>query len=327
VSANETPVKHIIKEYGSMFRFKTTTTALWAVLPILPMTAANIVVVPCSIQGKAEIAADDLIVTEAGTPKKIRAVRLENDLPITLGVLVDVSGSQGALIEEHRQLVQGFSTGLLRPRDSAFLVTIATQVKLLGQRDGEIDTFTGAASRIDKKQVAGEPLGDPCKHAWWKNACWGTAIWNSVYYSAKIRMKRASGVKALLLLTDGQDRGSEHTLTDAIEAAQEADTSVYAIRYPQDFRFIPDWLKHPPALGLKQLAEKTGGVMFDSEAGLQPLLDDLTSQLRSQYLVEYVSELDSAAKLQVTVEASHPGLTVRARRPFRLPSPKACQKN
>jgi hypothetical protein len=114
------------------------------------------------------------------------------------------------------------------------------------------------------------------------------------------------------------DRGSEHGLGDAIEAAQAADTAIYAIRYPQDFRFIPEWLKHPPTTGLNRLAEETGGATFDSQTRLDSLLTDLTSELRSQYLIEYVSTFGSAAKLQVTVRPSHPGFSVHARRPLRL---------
>jgi Ca-activated chloride channel homolog len=282
------------------------------------MHAESVVVIPCSIHGKTDMDAGDIVVTEAGVEKPVRAIRFEKDLPVTIGLLVDVSGSQGPLIEEHRQLVARLSAGLLHAGDDAFLITIATQVKLLAELNGQPQTFASAAALIDKTQMSGDPFGDPCKHAWWKNACWGTAIWNSVYYSARIRMKQATGRKAIVLITDGQDRGSEHGLDDAIEAAQETDTAVYAIRYPQDFRFIPEWLKHPPTLGLKRLAEETGGATYDSQTGLGSILADLTDKLRSQYLIEYVSGLGSTAKLQVTVRPSHPGLSVRARHPYRL---------
>ncbi|HEY4360556.1 MAG TPA: VWA domain-containing protein [Bryobacteraceae bacterium] len=267
----------------------------------------------------------DFRVSDNGAPRELQYLWAEQDLPLTVGLVVDVSGSQRRVIEEHRAAVEQFFRQVLGPKDQAFLVTAGMDVKLVTDLTGSIDDLEKGVRKIDIRQRAGKPFGDSCVGPKGDRPlaplCGGTALWNAVYASAKLKMKGISGRKALIVLSDGMDTGSKHKLGDAIEMAQSADTLVYTIRSVGVPMLVPiPLLRGKQQLG--KLADETGGRAFtDPKGNASEVYAEIEKELRSVYVLGFAPpEGEKAAgrhKLDVKVERK--GVTVRARREYVVP--------
>src|SRR4051794_14422714 len=194
----------------------------------------TLVPVACSVTNRdgtpvKGLTAGDFVLREEGAVQPIKYVWQDLDLPLTIGVIVDVSGSQMKWVEEHRNSVAQFITQVIGPHDRAFLVTVARDQRLLVDFTNSKDTLMRGVDRIDRRQRGGRLLGEPCvrhqdddehhgRHVV-MHGCGGTTLWNSIYYAARDKMKRETGRKALVVLSDGMDTGSNHGLSDAIEMA------------------------------------------------------------------------------------------------------------
>jgi VWFA-related protein len=125
-------------------------------------------------------------------------------------------------------------------------------------------------------------------------------------------MAKQHGRKALILLTDGDDNGSDATLQNAIEAAQRADTLIFSIL------FSDSGIGHGPGRSiLEHLSHETGGGFFEvsKKQPIDRIFDAIQDELRSQYSLGYVSDkpptIGEFRKIQLKVGT--PGLVVQAR--------------
>src|SRR5205814_10407971 len=140
-----------------------------------------------------------------------------SDLPLTVGLIVDVSGSQAGLVGKHRETVARFIQQVLRPQDHAMLVTVGPAVHLLTDFTNSVTEFNAGIDRIHWRNVGSPTLGEACQgiHARGvrgrraragrsrRSPCGGTVLWDSIYYASRLKMKGVTGRKALLVLTDG----------------------------------------------------------------------------------------------------------------------------
>jgi Ca-activated chloride channel family protein len=244
-----------------------------------------------------------------GVPSEIRHISQEGELPLGIGIIVDISASQRAFLREHRITVDAFLTRLLRPGDRAFIVTVNEDVVLESE-------FIGRPSGPSQILGArgGEPLGVPCSTLSGRHLCGGTALWNAVYADAHLKLSLLTGAKALLILSDGNDTGSIHHLDQALEEVQRAEAVVYAIRYP-------DPLSRSAGDGLTRLAAETGGAELAPPAGdYSAAFDRIQRDLRSQYVLALRPETGGDPTHRLRVEVSRPGLSVRSRLQYFLPS-------
>ena len=196
----------------------------------------GLVTVTCAVADKngtpaKHLLPSDFIVHDNGREQKVEHLWQEADLPLTIGLIVDVSGSQSTFIDEHRQTVSKFLSQVLGPKDHAFLETVATEVKLITDMTGSVDELRRGVDQIEGLQMYGTQFGESCMQAVPLMGCGGTALWMGVYAAARQKMRWASGRKALILLSDGFDTGSPHSLDEAIESLQDASTVVYAIKF------------------------------------------------------------------------------------------------
>lgn len=235
----------------------------------------------------------DFRLRDRGVPQAITYFWRENDLPLTVGLILDVSGSQMRNLAKHRATLRQFLTQVLRPGDRAFLVTVATHVRLL--RDFT-DQPTLLADDLDYRlRDRGRPLGPDCIPQGLmaggrpRRTCGGSIIWNAVHASA-LKLRDTPGRKALLLLTDGVDSGSDHRLDDAIQAAQEAETAVYAIgvkgeqstlSFGGPLRVSRTGLNKEH---LQYLSADTGGAAFLDKRSPEKIFAQIQDELRSLYL-------------------------------------------
>lgn len=182
---------------------------------------------------------DDFTLDEDGRPQTITNFIRESDLPLTLGLLVDTSMSQRAVLSSERDASYTFLDQMLRPdKDKAFILHFDREVELL--RDLTSDRAK-LKSALDELQIAsyeqasdsddgGENGGQQGRG----RHRGGTQLYDAIYLASNELMKKQQGRKALFILSDGVDRGSKESLEDAIEAAQRADTSVYSIYYASE---------------------------------------------------------------------------------------------
>jgi VWFA-related protein len=301
-----------------------------ALLAALGLSSAQIrvdvglVTVTCEVTDRTGAPArnlrlEDFELRDNGREQKIDSLWQEQDLPLTIGLLVDVSGSQSAFVNEHRRAVTQFLTQILGPKDRAFLVTVGPEAKLLADLSGSIDELRRATDLIDPLQVHGTIFGESCVQTIPVRGCGGTALWNAVYASARQKMRWAQGRKALIVVSDGFDTGSPHTLSDAIEAVQESASVVYAIKYvdPNISPASAGISKRKSAeRGLERLTDETGGYTFPNPGDkLAEVFAKIEQDLRNQYVLGFTPPVEARDgrfhKLEVKMRPR--GLTVRAR--------------
>jgi VWFA-related protein len=172
---------------------------------------------------------EDFTLAQDSHPQTISYFARENDLPLTLGLLVDTSMSQARVLDDERDASFTFLDHMLQQdKDRAFVIHFDREVELLQDVTGSHPKLQAALkelaiSRPDRdEQSGGQGRG-------YRGA--GTLLYDAVYLASNEVMKKQKGRKAIFVLTDGNDRGSKETLEEAIEAAQRADVSVYSIYF------------------------------------------------------------------------------------------------
>lgn len=180
---------------------------------------------------------DDFTLAEDGRPQTIKYFNLDKDLPLNLGLLVDTSMSQRNVIGDEEKASQHFLDQMLTDaKDKAFLIQFAREVDLLEDLTSDKNKLRAAIDQLGAPQFqrTSSDGSDPDSGSGSGGHHYGgggTALYDSIYLASNEVMKQQHGRKAIVVLTDGVDRGSKETLNSAIEAAQRADTVVYAIYY------------------------------------------------------------------------------------------------
>ena len=174
---------------------------------------------------------DDFTILEDKAPQKIKNFAAENDQPLTLGILLDTSGSQQNVLPLEQQAGSAFLTRVLRSKDEAFLISFDVNVDLLSDYTNnahalaramdkaEINVGTGGGGIPGAGQGPMPTSGTPR----------GTLLYDAVYLATHDKLQQETGRKAIIILTDGEDQGSMEKLQGAIEAAQKANTIVYVL--------------------------------------------------------------------------------------------------
>jgi VWFA-related protein len=207
----------------------------------------KVVTLPVTVRDKKgqivrNLSKDDFILQEDGRPQVIKYFTQDSNLPLTLGLLVDTSLSQRNVLDQERNASKVFLDQMLtNAKDKAFLIHFDREVELLQdltssreklQAGLELlhtpspDRDTGSNDRggSDPQSSPGSGNGQPRTHRGG-----GTLLYDAIYLASDELMKKQQGRKALIVLSDGDDRGSKESLQGAIEAAQRADTVVYSI--------------------------------------------------------------------------------------------------
>ena len=328
---------------------------LWLLATVLLCTAqesadfrvsVDLVPVTCAVTGHdgqaiLDMRAEEFVLLDNGKPRPVQYLWHELDAPLTVGLVVDISGSQSQFVREHRQTIAQFLQQVLRPQDQAFMVAVGPGVKLASGLTSSVPDLRAAVERLDPRVMFNpralaryEDLGDQCMEPppgyivgrrlppglimtnWW---CGGTLLWNGIYSSARLETKSVSGRKALVVLTDGLDTGhglGTHTLNDAIEAAQGADTVVYTIHYAAE---LPAMMRLGSGNRLRRLATQTGGRAFEDPKGNpSEIFTEIERELRSLYVLAFAApEKERDGKFhKLEVKSKRSGVTVRARKGY-----------
>jgi VWFA-related protein len=206
----------------------------------------RVVTLPVTVRDKhgaivRDLTKDDFTLLEDGRPQTIRYFSQDTNLPLTLGVLVDTSRSQSNALDAERNASHGFFDQMIaQPKDKAFLIHFDRQVELLQDMTSSREKLQAALELLkppsdrersnDPNDPSNSPSGSDSHHGG------GTELYDAVFLASNELMKKQQGRKALIVLTDGVDRGSKTYLESAIESAQRADTVVYSIYFADSHR-------------------------------------------------------------------------------------------
>jgi len=230
---------------------------------------------------------DDCVVAEDKVPQTIKNFTKEKNLPLTIGVLLDTSGSQINVLPLEQQSVSTFLREVLTPKDEAFLISFDINVDLLADYTNsarEIQRALNKAS-INTGATYGSVTGNGSPR--------GTLLFDAVYLAANDKLRQEAGRKVLVLLTDGGDQGSQETLKTATEAAQKANAIIYVILIADHSFYGGGFginLADMGARDMDRLASDTGGRVINvgnNGKKLEDAFQQIQDELRTQYLASY----------------------------------------
>jgi VWFA-related protein len=231
-------------------------------------------------------------VFENGKPQVIKYFSVNSDLPLTLGILIDSSGSQKNVLDMEKQVGGAFLQDIVSQKDVAFVISFDVRVELLRDFTSSVRALktalnsakinTGGADCGGIPGMGGGPV--PCL-----GKQKGTLLYDAVQLASHEEMAQQVGRKAMILLTDGQDYGSQNNLKDAIEAAQKADTIVYVLLVAD--RSAYGFGMYSGDGEMKKLTAETGGRVIEVGNKMEKLkaaFDQIATELRSQYSLGYI---------------------------------------
>ena len=251
----------------------------------------------------------DFKISEDGAEQKISFFSRESTLPITLGLLIDTSGSESNTLGAEQEAAVRFLSRVMRKGDLAMVVSFDTDSDLLAD-------LTDDQSRLDRA-INRARINAPSSQGPLAQSIPGTVFYDAVYAACHDRLAEEAGRKAIVVLTDAQDEGSTLKVQDAIEAAQRTDTVVHIL------------LVADPRFGggnesiAKKLTDETGGrtIVVRSEKNLEQAFDQISEELRSQYTLGYYSSNTArdGSYRKIKVDTTRKELDALARRGYYAP--------
>ena len=263
-----------------------------------------------------DLARKEFRIFEEGQEQKIDYFSRETALPITLGLLIDTSISQEAILGAEQEAASRFLRRVLRKGDLAFVISFDVNVDLLSDFTDDIAQLERAIRRTRINAPSGMgpiPQRGPI----------GTKLYDAVYLASREKLAGEVGRKALVILTDGVDAGSRETLQDSLESAQRTDTVVHVIVLSDPGFYFHRGGGYGGEGVAKKLSEDTGGraISVRSEKKLEEAFDQISEELRHQYILGYYpSKPARDGKFRkVKIETTRPQLKVLARKGYYAP--------
>jgi VWFA-related protein len=239
---------------------------------------------------------DQCTVLEDKAPQTLKSFVAETNQPLTLGILLDTSGSQQRVLPLEQDAGSQFLERVLRSKDEAFLLSFDVNVDLLQDFTNSPRMLAHAMSKAEINTAGGNgaagvpglgggpvpTVGDPK----------GTLLYDAIYLAATEKLNQETGRKAMIILTDGEDEGSKTKIGGAIAAAEKNNVIIYVILIADRGFYWSQgegYFGYSPA---KRISEETGGRLIDvgnNGAKLQAAFQQIEDELRTQYVASYTS--------------------------------------
>jgi VWFA-related protein len=227
---------------------------------------------------------DECGLFEDKEPQTLKQFTQEKNLPLTIGILLDTSGSQTNVLPLEKDSGSRFLKEVLTPKDEAFLISFDVNVDMLAD-------YTNSASELRRAiNKASINTGSGGGSATGNGTPRGTLLYDAVYLAANEKLRQEAGRKVLILLTDGGENGSQETLKSSIEAAQKSNAIVYVILIADNGFSMGFGGFGNPVGDMEKLAGDTGGRVINvgnNGRRLEDAFDQIQDELRTQYLVSY----------------------------------------
>ena len=275
-------------------------------------TEVKVVNVLATVRGKRGeiirgLMKDDFVLAENKRPEVIRYFSQDTDLPLTLGLLIDTSLSQSKVIDAERGASFRFLDEVLREKiDQVFIL----------QFDFALSVRAELTSSHRRLEQALADVDTPTRSELELQRGGGTLLYDAVVMAANKIMLNQQNRKAIIVMTDGVDTGSEADLPAAIEAAQKADTLIYSILF-SDEGYYGGFGGPNGKRVLMRMSQETGGGFFEvsKKLSIDQVFDLIQAELRSQYNLGYVSDVPVRVSefRSIQLATRQKGLIVQAR--------------
>jgi VWFA-related protein len=262
-------------------------------------------------------------------------------LPLTIGLMVDTSGSQRRVLGKEKTATSDFISQVLREdKDKAFLIKFDAEAEEMQELTSSKKKLQSALNDVEgasPRQL--QRRNDPNSSSGGSNPRGGTILYDAILLASNEELKKIQARKAMILLTDGDDHGSRTSLSECIEAAQRADTLVYSIYFvdqEQTSSFSGPGMgggRHGGMGGgrprqqqmsrgdgkkiLQRISRETGGAFFEvsKKMPIEKIYEQIEDELRSQYNLGYTPDKSDAGSSfrKIKVTAKGKGLVVQAR--------------
>jgi VWFA-related protein len=299
------------------------------------------------------LAVSNFTLEEDGKPVTIKYFAKDTDLPLKLGLLVDTSLSQRDSLDQERKASKTFLDQVLRNTDSAFVIHFDREVELLQDLTSSRPKLESALESLQIVSLYNpnsepDPSDDSPRHGHGMHRA-GTTLYDSIFLASDEVLKSQPGRKAVIVLSDGVDRGSKESLESTIEAAQRSDVIVYSIYFKGEEPFHdrrggfgfpggggpmggggrrgggPGRYPEEPRVDGKKILERisneTGGRMFEASKkdSIDQIYSTIQEELRNQYNLGFTpAKSDNSGYHKLLLKTDQKDATVQARDGFYL---------
>lgn len=256
------------------------------------------------------LAKEDFEVFEDGAPQRISFFARSTDLPLTLGLIVDASGSQEHFTRKHEQDLEVFLKEVLGPKDKAFLLCFGNHLRLVNDYTQSGEEMLEHMKEYEKKSDRFPELGPK------EDRDLGTAFYDSIFYAVSEKLASENGRRALLVFSDGEDNSSSHDMMTTIEAAQAANVLVFTIRYTHKERGHFTARNKYGIRVMDRIARETGGANIDAETtDPHTYFHQIAEELRTSYEMAYYpgNPIKDETFRKIVIRPKQPGLVVRSK--------------
>ena len=252
----------------------------------------------------------DFDVFEDAVPQKIAFFARSVDVPLTLGLIADASGSQEHFIKKHDRDLRVFLDEVLGPRDRAFLLCFGNHLRLVSDFTQSGAAMLDSLQRYDHGDGRFPELGPK------EDRDLGTAFYDAIYYSVTEKLAADTGRRALLIFSDGEDNSSSHDMMTTIETAQQENVQVFTIRYTQREHGRLTARNKYGIRVMDRIAKETGAESIDAAAtDPHDYFRQIAQELRSSYELAYypTNPVKDNTFRKIVIRPKQDGLTVRAK--------------
>ncbi len=253
---------------------------------------------------------DDFDVFEDDAPQKIAFFARSVDVPLTLGLIVDASGSQEHFTKKHERDLEVFLKDVLGPRDRVFLVGFGNHIRLVSDFSQSGTGLIENWKQYDKDSKHFPELGPR------EDRDLGTAFYDSIFHCVTEKLANENGRRALLMFSDGEDNSSSHDMMTTIEAAQAANVLVFAIRYTEKEHGKLTARNQYGIRVMDRIAKETGGAHVDAETtDAHTYFRQIADELRTSYELAYypTNATKDETFRKVVIRPKRTGLKVRSK--------------
>jgi VWFA-related protein len=253
---------------------------------------------------------DDIEIFEDNAPQKISFFAKSADVPLTLGLIVDASGSQEHFVKKHEKDLEVFLKRVLGPKDRVFLLCFGNHLRL-------VNDFTQSSSEILEHLKQYEKKSDLFPEIGPKESRdLGTAFYDSIFYSVTEKLANESGRRALLIFSDGEDNSSSHDMMTSIETSQTQNVLLFAIRYTETEHGKLTARNKYGMRVMERIARETGGSHIDAQqTDPQTYFSQIAEELRASYELAYypTNGLKDDSFRKISIKPRNPSLKVRSK--------------
>jgi len=261
----------------------------------------------------SNIKREDIRILEDGTPQEIFTFQPNIDLPLSLAILIDTSGSEEFTLPEEKAAARTFLESVLRAnKDEAAIVSFTGEVTLEQGLTGNVTRLRHAIDRVEFMPPSGyigggiAVPGTPPISGTNQTLAGSTAIWDAIWVTSDEVLSDAAEHtrRAIILLTDGDDTISQKKMSDAVDRALKADALIYAVGIGDRYHYGIN------SGALNKITERTGGRAYfpRNENDLRAAFEQIQRELREQYLVAYSpsNKNRDGTYRRVTIEITNP---------------------